>query len=239
MFKGKIIGGKLRSVAGYVMSKGASCYNLAKPAAAECGDGWQMWDWSKYNLVVSLLTLICKSTDICACFGNGYLQAAAWNDPEKPFITNSSNGGRFDGVISDYAHPVKTFHVENFWCLRVDALEGAHKISYRFKYRNIRPYNDFSVYTDLCEAVDEGYIKDAYYGDYGVFPKSTGGSATTYYCSYIGSGGRAGNPSCPLHIGSRAEYYGGAYSLSCWQTSGFSRYYIGGSPVYNATHTTE
>ena len=236
MFKGVAIDGKLRSVAGVCITKYTGSSQSVHNCITNMEPGWEIWDWSKYQLITSLLTLIAKTTNLGEAFGHG-IQSS----PPFP-LNNSSGGGRFSGTNADDDHSVKTLHIENFWSRRVETMYGAARSGTTFYYKNVRPYGHFGSYALINSGKelpsDSGYIEDLYIGNFGFVPKEVGGSNSSYYCGWLSTGT---NPDCPMCFGSAngpREVYG-PYSLECWATSGFARWYIGGSPCYNATHESE
>ena len=233
MFKGCIVDGKMRSLSGVTptVSKTGS---QEKTAAEACGSGWQLWDWSKHELISDLLTLISRSTDSQAAFGNGYVNGSAVK------TVGTSGAGRFWGA-NDQTHLVKAFHIEDLWGHRWDRCLGINLVNNQYVYKLVAPYllepDSSYTYSGLYAPVSDKYQKYQNIGRYGRLPKVTGdgASATTYVCDYFwknASGVRrglcGGYYSTGMDCGSRYLGLGGAASTT--------HVNVGGSPCFNPPH---
>jgi hypothetical protein len=250
MFKGVTIDGKLRSIAGAAV-EGDTSGSEEKARAEANGAGWQLWDWSKHELVSDLLTLISRTSNSQAAFGQGdtntYVNDASQNYGKLNTGQHKVGGewvmyggGRFWGA-SDDKHHVKVFHIEDFWGNRWDRCLGLNLVNMEYVYKLVRPYaldTDSSYTSSGLYAPAEGYQKSQAVGRFGTLPKTVGGSNSTYECDYFyksAPGVRIGmfGGRCDLMTlcGSRYIGLGGDSGIRGW--------HIGGSPCFNAPHVSE
>lgn len=188
MFKGAIIDGKMRSIAG-VTPQGNTTGSEEKTAAEACGSGWQLWDWSKHELISDLLTLISRSTDSQGAFGQGDTNTYDSSDTTTygKLTTGTSGAGQFLGA-SDELHHVKVFHIEDFWGNRWDRCLGLNLVDNQYVYKLVRPYaldTDNTYTSSGLYAPEEEYQKYQTVGRFGTLPKTNGGSNSTYECDYF------------------------------------------------------
>ena len=230
MFKGCIVDSKMRSLSG-VTPTVSTTGSAEKTAAEACGSGWQLWDWSKHELISDLLTLISRSTDSQAAFGNGYISGSAVK------TVGTSGAGQFWGA-NDQTNLVKVFHIEDFWGHRWDRCLGINLVDNQYAYKLVAPYllEPDSTYTySGLYAPTEGYQKLQNTGRYGRLPKTVGGSATTFYADYfyknasdVRLGLCGGDCNRGLACGSRA--------LFLVRAASHSYVAVGGSPCFNPPH---
>lgn len=234
MFKGTIVDGKMRSIAG-VTPQGETSGSEEKTAAEACGSGWQIWDWSKHELISDLLTLISRSTDSQGAFGQGDTNTYDSSDATTygKLTTGTSGAGQFWGV-SDELHHVKVFHIEDFWGNRWDRCLGLNLVNMEHVYKPARPYSlvsDSSYTKTGLTAPASGWQIMQSVGRFGTLPKTVGGSRTTYFCDYLWSstgarlglfGGTCGN----------AAYCGSRY-IDLNNASDYNRWNVGGSLCFN------
>lgn len=242
MFKGAVIDSKLRSIAG-VYPGNFTTVSQQSTAAEACGSGWQIWDWSKHELLADLLTLISKSTNSQDAFGTGVTNTYDEEDAHygmKETGVDDLTTGQFYGASGMESH-VKCFHMEDLWGNRAESCLGLNFIDYKYSYKLTRPYatSPDASYTSTNMAVPEtGYTSQMWVDDYGFLPKETGGTYSTYYCDYS---------TAPTATTNRIASIGG----NCQSTTGCGAYYVspilpnyaqykvcGASPVYNAEHTS-
>lgn len=246
MFKGVTIDGKLRSIAGAAV-EGNTSGSEEKARAEANGVGWQLWDWSKHELISDLLTLISRTSNSQATFGQGdtntYVNDASQNYGKLNTGQHKVDGewamyggGQFWGA-SDDKHHVKVFHIEDFWGNRWDRCLGLNLVNMEYVYKMVRPYSldTDSTYTHSgLTAPATGYQKTQYAGRFGTLPKAIGGSQTTYVCDYFwsSSGTRlglfGGDGNSGAYCGSRCLALNRASSRRDWL--------IGGSPCFNHPH---
>lgn len=239
MFKGVIVDSKLRSIAGVIPQVNTTSSD-EKTAAEACGTGWQMWDWAKHELISDLLTLISRSTDSQAAFGQGDTNTYDETDTTTygMLTTGTSGAGQFYGT-NDKTHHVKVFHIEDYWGNRSDTCLGLNVLNKQFSYKMVRPYAlspDSSYVSSGFDVPDSGYQVQNYIGEFGNLPKTTGGSATTYICdSYYGL---TTNDNRLAFIGgacNRGDECGSRYLTQ--RIVNYSYTLIGASPCYNAQHS--
>lgn len=239
MFKGVIVDGKLRSIAG-VTPQGNTTGSDEKTAAETCGTGWQMWDWAKHELISDLLTLISRSTNSQAAFGQGDTNTYDETDTTTygMLTTGTSGAGQFYGT-NDQTHHVKVFHIEDFWGNRADTCLGLNVLNKRFSYKMVRPYAlspDSSYVSFESYAPDTGYQGEIYIGEFGILPKKTTGSATTYFCDkYYGVSLNDNRLAVIGGACNRRDEAGSRYLLP--RLVNYNYTLFGASPCYNAPHS--
>lgn len=203
MFKGSVVSNKLRSIAGLFPAGNTSGAEEVSYAEA-CGSGWQLWDWSKHELIADLLTLISKSTDSKSKFGNGDINTSRNTQPDygkqptggycstvgdlSTFAVDSN--GQFYGKNDD-THHVTTLYIEDFWGNRADRCLGLNLVNNTFNVKTIPPYtlDADNTYTNLVAPdLILGWLKNISTTSFGTIPRQTGASETTGYCNYFYSG---------------------------------------------------
>lgn len=238
MFKGTIVDGKMRSIAG-VTPQGNTTGSEEKTAAEACGSGWQIWDFSKHELISDLLTLISRSTNSQAAYGQGDTNTYDESDTTTygRLTTGTSGAGQFWGT-SDETHHAKVFHIEDFWGNRYDRCLGLNLVNDQYVYKLVRPYaldTDSSYTSSGLTAPSSGYQKSQNVGRFGTLPKTVGGSASTYECDYF----------YKTASDTRLGLFGGvcAYGATCGsryfgldRASGVRYWGIGGSPCFSRPH---
>lgn len=236
MFKGCIVDDKLRSIAG-VTPQGNTTGSQENTAATTCGAGWQLWDWSKHELISDLLILMSKSTDSQTSFGQGDTNTYNASDTvtHGKLPTGTSGSGQFWGG-TDKQH-VKVFHIEDFWGNRWDRCLGLNLVNDVYVYKLTRPYaldTDSTYINSGLAAPAEGWQTASYIGDFGRFPKTIGGSSSTFDCDYFWKNASrtqlalfGGDCANGLRCGSRFVALDNGSSISYWS--------LGGSPCYLGT----
>lgn len=187
MYGGSYDGAKLRSLSGKKLDCNTNTQLEINRAAAN-GSGWTIIPWCRRNLIESLLTLISKSENFQAKFGNGasgtYVHESS-KDYGKVVTGTLDTKGQFFGY-NDALHEVKVFYMEKQWGNRWDRLVGYICDNGTIKVKMTPPYNltgkDFVKIGTACE--DKGYQKNTLMNRYGRFVKTVGGTASTYRCAY-------------------------------------------------------
>lgn len=239
MFKGVIVDSKLRSIAG-VTPQGNTTGSDEKTAAEACGTGWQMWDWAKHELIADLLTLISRSTNSQAAFGQGDTNTYDETDTTTygMLTTGTSGAGQFYGT-NDKTHHVKVFHIEDFWGNRSDTCLGLIALYGKFWYKMVRPYAlsaDPSYVIHEFYLYSSGYQIQTFIGEFGNLPKMIGGSATTYICdAYYGSSVTGDKLAIIGGACNRGDEAGSRYLAV--RLKNYLYYIFGASPCYNAPHS--
>lgn len=248
MFKGSVVSGKLRSIAGQFPTGNTTGADEVSYAET-CGSGWQLWDWSKHELIADLLTLISRSTDSKGKFGKGDVNSYRNVSPDygkqptggycstvgdlSTFVVDSN--GQFYGK-NDATHHVTVFYIEDFWGNRFDRCLGLNLASDVYKVKMAPPYalDTDSTYTTVSSVSvpSEGWLKNISTGDYGGLPSQTDATETTGYCNRFYSNTSA----------DRLALFGGRCNLgsSCGcrcvyllTTSSYGDWHFGGSPCFN------
>lgn len=259
MFKGyKDSNNILRSIAGVDPMNNTTTTNEVSYAEAinTSGQvtGWQIGDLAKHELISDLLTLISKSTNSQAIFGNGVSQTSTrvftgYNEIVSSSKSVKSDCGQFCGY-NDNTHHVTVFHIQDFWGNTYDRCLGLITYNNKYYYK-MTPENGGYVYSEtITDYTNNGYniaqdynsnditppssnyIKNQSTGVFGNLPVSTtGASDSTYYCDYYYY-----NSS-----GVRLLLLGGGYGAGRFCGSRFFRVdrapsdanvYIGASPFY-------
>lgn len=233
MFKGVIADSKMRSIAG-VTPQGNTTGGEEKTAAEACGSGWQLWDWSKHELISDLLTLISKSTNSQSAFGQG--DTNTYNETDTvtygKLMTGTSESGQFWGG-TDTQH-VKVFHIEDFWGNRWERCLGLNLVNNQYVYKLTPTYSldtDLSYTQSGLYAPSEGWQKSQTVSEFGTLPKLVGASSSIYFCDYFyknNSGTRLllFGGYCRLGTSCGARY------LALGSLDSDSYWHVGGSPCY-------
>ena len=248
MFKGSVINSKLRSIAGRFPTGDSKGKNEVSFAEA-CGSGWQLWDWSKHELIADLLTLISRSTDSKTVFGKGDINSYRNASPDygkqptggycstvgdlSTFAVESN--GQFYGKNDD-THHVTTFYIEDFWGNRYDRCLGLNLDSGVYKVKMIPPYtldtdNTYTTVSSVSVPLS-GWLANVSIGDYGGLASQTDASETTGYCNYFYSQELS---ACLALFGGacRQGYRAGIYCVYLAEGSSSNYWDFGGSPCFN------
>lgn len=252
MFKGSVVSNKLRSIARQFPTGNTTGANEVSYAEA-CGSGWQLWDWSKHELIADLLTLISRSTDSKSKFGRGDINSYRNVTPDygkqptggycstvgnlSTFATDSK--GQFYGK-NDNTHHVTTFYIEDFWGNRNDRCLGLNKSNGVYKLKMIPPYALYAdgTYTTVSSVSvpSAGWLKNVSTGDYGGLPSQINASETTGYCNYFFTNNYY-DDNLAFFGGSCSNNINAMHGYRCIFLTIFSSYTdwsIGGSPCFNA-----
>lgn len=207
IYNGSVIDGKMRSLSGQKVSSKLTRAQEITDASAN-GDGWYTETFCDAILIGLLLTLMAKTTDVQAAYGQGITTPGETGF--NAYVTGALNTkGLFYGS-SGTNTAVKVFGTENYWGLQWRACAGFGIKGGHMVYKMTPAYStDFTGYTDsgiACAGTSGGYIKKRKYLKDGVaLPYEMSGSSTTYYCdgtwfnngatTYALRGGRAANGS--------------------------------------------
>ena len=180
MYEGKSISGKLRSLSGQTVTASQDDATETAQAAAN-GTGWQKTDFSSWELIRDLLTLISRSTNAQASFGNGCMTA------DDYLATGTLNGGGQFMGYSSATQAVKVFFIENWWGNYWKRIQGCLLVNGIYYIKATPPYNNTGagfLNTGLTvTGTSGGYIsKMQNVADIGAVPAVVSGSATTYEC---------------------------------------------------------
>lgn len=235
LFKGSLMSGKLRSLAGKVPQSNTTAQNEIDAASAN-GTGWQIWDHSSRELICDLLTLIGKSTDSQTTFGKG--QEAGYNSfaEDYGFVHTGTlkNKGMFFGYDTSYSD-VKVFGIEGFWGIRWDRILGLILLDNVWKVKMVPPYNltgnGFITPSGITVPTENNFLKTVHSSEYGSVPSSISGTSSTYFCDYFyknASGARVALVGGTCSSGSN----GGFRYVNVRTGASDSNWSVGASPVY-------
>lgn len=258
MFKGSIdANNKLRSLMGTIPNGNTTAANEVS-YVENCGNGWQLWDKAKIDLIMDLIVLITKSTNCRGKIGNGDCQTYNASDTRKDSKNNGANGKMMSGYeVGDVTrstnaqfygaegtdstnygkHHMIAFYIEDLWANRWDRCLGFNLVDNVYKVKMIPPYalDSDSTYQTLSvtpPSSTEGWLKNVSSGVYGDVPTEVGASNVSGFANYFYK--NASGPRLSLFGGS-ADY--GLRVGRCWYLSygaTYSHWTIGGSPCYNA-----
>ncbi len=193
-FVGYYDGARLRSLAGFQpMYNQNAATEISRAAANNVGDAeiWTTRAWCDRNMVNCLLTIMCKSDNTQAAYGQG--NSGGYSEALAPTYGVLKTGTLFDKGqffgYSDTTHQVKVFHMEKWWGDQWERLQGLVADRGVVKVKMTKPYNLTGAgFTEAgIKYVGEsgGYIKETKMSDLGRLPVSAGGSASTYLCDYL------------------------------------------------------
>ena len=230
MFEGTIIDSKLRSIAG-VKATGSTTASQEQTAAQANGSNWSIGDWSHHLWLTVLMTLMGKSTNVQATFGNGNMSGGSSAASLK------TNGecmaeGQFYGTTNN-SDPMKAFYIENVYANRWKRTLGFYNIQGTYYIKNTPPYTvdeTYDGYTNCGSVPSSGdYLKNLRIANGNPVPDVvSGASASTYYSDYfytsnshnnmllLGCGCSAGAVCGPWYVGVyvRASYRLWAFGAS-------------------------
>lgn len=204
MFEGSSVSSKVRSLAGQTpmnTQTGAT----EKTQIEANGSGWQFDDHANRELVRDVLTLLGKSTNCQAVYGQGHTSGGTGAGSLLQTGTLKSKGA-FSGANNNAA--VKVLWLENYWGDRWDRCYGViYDTAGKIKVKMHPPYNtDGAGYINTGVSIsgtNGGYIKTTSMTEYGMLPKDLSGSETTYECdgtyydttqsNFLLRGGRCGD----------------------------------------------
>lgn len=198
IYNGSVVDGVMRSMSGLAVTQslagGATGeINAAKGNNKDSNVCWFIEVLADRILIDFLLILMGKSTETQTVFGLGL------DSGSQAALTAYRTGaldasGMFFGY-SDGSHGVKVFGMENYWAAQWRRHAGFVKVGAAEKIKltygqqdgsTVDGYNtDGSGYIDIGVTPDGssgGYISEMAFNEYGAFPKTMSGSATTHFC---------------------------------------------------------
>ncbi|MEG1594510.1 MAG: hypothetical protein RR350_08860, partial [Oscillibacter sp.] len=196
-FKGSLVAGKLRSIAGIYPQHSANAQQELDYAKAN-GSGWTVRTWSLNELIADLLTLMSKTMNGQAAFGSGNITGHNPADTVNFGMCQCGTlmgRGQFFGTATTIEQ-VKVFHVEGFWGDQWDRLTGLIYLNGTWKAKMTPEGGGYNLtgdgYASAGEGVfhtpDEafwGWEKDTLQSEFGRFPcGQLTGSDTTYECDH-------------------------------------------------------
>ena len=184
---------RMRSIAGMeiLRSKNAS---TEKAYCQANGLGHDMISWSQINYIWDLLTLLGKTDNLQATFGQG-ISNLSWNDGNNPFgweVGQTKDKGCFFGEGAG-TNCVRTLWIEDLWGRAWQRCQGLINDLGTYKVKLHGPYpapsDSSSAYADYINTglvtPAEGYVTKANYSSWGFLPSAVGGSASTFFCDYF------------------------------------------------------
>ena len=187
IYKGSYIDGKVRSLSDQVLMRSKDAQTEMNGAMAN-GTNWNVRTWGQRTLINYMLVILGKSTDSQTVYGQGNTTSYV-EDPEQNYGmimpgATMNKRGQFWGS-DDKVSQVKVFFMEDWWGNQWERIAGLILDNGVYKVSLTGPYNmTADGYTEIPDLVapENGYIKDNLVTPYGRFPKTTGGSSTTYDC---------------------------------------------------------
>ena len=231
MFAGyKDSNNKLRSLGGQAVWCNTGGAQNEIDAASAMGSNFRIWDLAHRTLIEELCLLISLNDNVQAAFGQGdtsTYNASATNYGHVNTGTLYDKGAFFG--YSDTTHEVKVFYIEKLWGNNWDRVLGCVLVNDVLKCKLKPPFNltgeDYDTVGITLPA--SGWQKETQNTRYGSFPKTNGGSDSTYICDYWyknASGTRV------LIVGSHCD--AGSACGRCWHLTdeaGGSRWALGAS----------
>lgn len=192
-FRGSLVDGKLRSLKGQAQDNNTST-TAERTAAQANGNGYDILQWSDWQLLMDMCYLLGKSTDLQSTFGQGHTTGGA---SAADLLTTGTLGdkGRFYGY-TDTTHAVKVFHTEVCWGDRWERIVGCSQNHGVWKMKMTPEGGGYNLTGAGYDAVGEtvpqpdlnasfgGYFSAARNTPQGLLPTALNGSSATYYCDY-------------------------------------------------------
>lgn len=173
-------GTKLMSLYNLDVTQGCNFRELVTGAEA-IGEHWSIETWSQRELIRTMATLISKSNNSQASFGNGICPGSNSHWSTGYY----KDKGQFYGMNNNTSQ-VKIFHIEGLWGEQACRVLGVISHDGKYYVRMTPTYNidDVEGYTDTGIEIPTssgGYISGTYVSKYGMLPKTISGTATTYF----------------------------------------------------------
>lgn len=196
IYNGSVVSGKLRSISGLSCMNYQSGTQEITYALANNLEGSNIWNtevFSDRQLINILLLLIGKSTDSQTIFGNGHCTGGtSASDLLKTGTMNTK--GLFWGT-NGTGSGVKVFGIENWWGNVFRRLagyindRGVQKVKLTYGINDgstVVGYNtDGNGYIEIENSTpvgtNGGYTNRMLFGEYGMTPKQSVGSSSTFY----------------------------------------------------------
>ena len=201
IYNGSVISSKMRSLSGQAVSKtltGTQEKTYAKANNPSTDELWNIECLADRILINFLLVLMSRSLDTQTAFGQGLNTdgTEAINDSFRTGVHNDKGlfYGTNSGAAATYTNAVKIFGMENYYGFQWRRLNGwilntTHKIKLTYKQEDgstVDGYNEDGagyINTGVTPSgTSAGYINKMAFNEYGCFPKTVSGTASTYYC---------------------------------------------------------
>lgn len=179
-----IVDSTARSISGQTPMASYTAAN-ERTACQANGDEWDMVDWSEWNYIMALLSIIGCSDDLQTTFGQGVTSPGS-----SGVLTGGelNSAGAFWGDISGTVSAVKVFNIEHLWGNQYHRLLGMIAVDGELY---ISPYGPYDLtasddsYVDMGVAcATSGYVVQTSTTQYGRITETVGGSSSTYRCDY-------------------------------------------------------
>lgn len=243
IFEGYLDGGsKLRSLSGVHPWNTTGGITPERTAAQKNGADWEIRTWSFNIMVADMCTMISKSDNSQASFGQG--NTTGGTNAASLMDTGSLNSkGQFWGDTTGTTSAVKIFHMENYWGDRWERMAGLTQAggAYHVKMTpedggyNVTGagYTSFPAGLGTVTAVSEGYQHETYTCDLGTLPVGLpNGTESTYTCDYewwntgtVADAFAGGSCYSGSRCGVRCVAVDGPASWSSWRV-GASLFYV-------------
>lgn len=219
-FAGIVSSSKLYSQSGSSPTVSTSITNFIAYAKAR-GAGYDIIRWYQMMFIQALFILLYKSTDCQTALGQGYVGGSA---KQSQNVTTFDNDYGMAGSTST-TEQMAFLWITNLWG-NVYQFVGGAKTGSDCSLKTI--LGDYSSVTDSDftdrdtepKSSRSGYVKDICGGEHGgFFPKSSGGSSTTFWCDDS------------VVSASRFPYFGGRWSYG--SNAGFYWYFYGSATSTN------
>lgn len=193
MFEGTNVSNKLRSIATTGKPTGGLTAEVEAAYATANGSGWNTTTWADELLMILLFPLLFKSTDSQSVLGYGASASTS-------ALTVNNNAaiakGLMYGTRDASSYGVNYLGMHNWYGHRWRRPNGLMNASGNIKVKMTHSTIDGSTVEGYNRS-GEGYISTGFVppeasesyinryepvGKYGLFPKATSGSSTTFYC---------------------------------------------------------
>lgn len=211
-FESGLVSGKARSIKGLTPMNTQTGTNEISYSTAN-GSLWYTRAWCDRNLINALLTLISKSDNSQASFGNGHYTGGS---SASSLIATGTiyNKGQFYGT-NGTGVAVKVFHLENWWGNIWERIAGCMHVGGKIKIKPYPTYNtsgDGYIDTNVSmSGTSGGYISTTKMTEYGRLPVVMAGSDSTYTCD----GGWYNASQTDYALAGGCCYYGLLVGASC------------------------
>lgn len=166
---------RLRSLSGMRPTMQTTAAQELQYAQAN-GSRWTINDWPHYLWMTCLLTLMGKSTDVQAAFGNGNMTRISGTATDMKINGLCNTAGQFYGT-SGGNDPMKAFFIENIYSNRWSRTLGFYRSYGKYYLKTSPPYTvdgTFADYTDCGAGVaEEGFLQNLRITPCGPVPAET------------------------------------------------------------------
>lgn len=188
MYEGSTVSNKLRSLSGQHPMNSQNANTELTQAQAN-GSAWTITTWAWWELIMDLLTLMGKSTNHKAVFGNGH--TTGWTDQSSLHDTGSlDDKGQFYGSNSTTGD-CKVFYITNvIYSDRWERLVGMVQDHGIYKVKMTPEGSGYNFtgagYTAISKTpAAGGWLKGGYESEYGLLPTDATGADGYYDAAYF------------------------------------------------------